>query len=209
MKVRATSAQRRLLLVALAALVFALAPASPEEISRLQKLMEWKSGQTIADVGAGAGEIGFAAAKVVGKHGRVFLTELDEKKRKELEGEVEAHGLKNVTVLQAAVKDTNLPDACCDAIVLRRVYHHLTAPAEMNASLQRSLKPGGQLAVIDFPPRKWLSESDPVEGVPANRGGHGIPQGILVDELKAAGFRIETVVKDWPEDGYCVLAKRN
>ena len=125
--------------------------------------------------GAGEGEIGFAAAKVVGARGRVYLTELDEKKRKNLEEEVRVRGLKNVTVVQAAEKHTNLPDACCDTIVLRRVYHHLTAPAEMDMSLLRSLKIGGQLAVIDFPPRKWLGESDPVEGVPANRGGHGIP----------------------------------
>jgi ubiquinone/menaquinone biosynthesis C-methylase UbiE len=198
----------QLLLVTLLGMVFALAPASPEEIARLAKLMEWKAGQTIADVGAGEGEIGFAAAKVVGQQGRVYLTELDEKKRKNLEEEVRVRRLKNVSVVQAAEKHTNLPDACCEAIVLRRVYHHLTAPTEMDASLLRSLKVGGELAVIDFPPRKSLSESDPVEGVPANRGGHGIPDKILVDELKGAGFRVERVVEDWPEESYCVLAKR-
>jgi len=208
MRKRASSAQSRLVLVALIAMVLALAPASSEEIARLQKLMEWKAGQTVADVGAGEGEIGFAAAKVVGEQGRVYLTELDEKKRKGLEDEVRTRALKNVTVVQAAVKETNLPVACCDAIVLRRVYHHLTAPGEMDASLLRSLKPGGELAVIDFSPRKGLSESDPVEGVPANRGGHGIPQKILVEELKAAGFKIQKVVGDWPEDSYCVVAKR-
>ena len=202
------STQRNLLLVALLAVLFALAPASPEEIAKLQALMRWQAGQSIADVGAGEGEIGFAAAKVVGEQGRVYLTELDEKKRKDLEKQVRTRGLKNVTVLQAAEQETNLPEACCEGIVLRRVYHHLTSPAEMDASLLRSLKPGGELAIIDFPPRKWLSESDPVQGVPANRGGHGIPQQILVDELKAAGFRIEKVVEDWPEDGYCVVAKR-
>ena len=202
------STQRNLLLVALLAVLFALAPASPEEIAKLQALMRWQAGQSIADVGAGEGEIGFAAAKVVGEQGRVYLTELDEKKRKDLEKQVRTRGLKNVTVLQAAEQETNLPEACCEGIVLRRVYHHLTSPAEMDASLLRSLKPGGELAIIDFPPRKWLSESDPVQGVPANRGGHGIPQQILVEELKAAGFRIEKVVEDWPEDGYCVVAKR-
>jgi len=197
-----------LVLVALVGMVFALAPASTDEIARLQEVMEWSAGQTIADVGAGEGEIGFAAAKVVGDRGKVYLTELEEKKRKELEEGVRRRGLKNVVVVQAAVKETKLPDACCDAIVLRRVYHHLAAPVEMDASLLRSLKPGGELAVIDFPPRKSLSESDPVEGVPANRGGHGIPEKVLVEELKAAGFRIEKTIEDWPEQSYCVVAKR-
>jgi ubiquinone/menaquinone biosynthesis C-methylase UbiE len=200
---------RRVLLAIVSLSLFLLvgASASDDEIDRLAKLMEWKTGQTIADVGAGAGEIGFAAAKVAGEGGRVYLTELDDKKRKELEEEVATRGLKNVVVLQAGEKDTKLPEGCCDAIVLRRVYHHLTAPAEMDASLRRSLKPGGALAVIDFPPRKWLSESNPVEGVPTNRGGHGIPEKILVEELKAAGFVVEKVVEDWPEESYCVFAR--
>jgi len=101
-----------------------------------------------------------------------------------------------------------LPDNCCDEIVLRRVYHHFTAPQEMDASLLRSLKPGGELAVIDFPPRKWLSESDPVPGVPANRGGHGIPQKILIEEVNAAGFNVDKIVNDWPGDDYCVLFRK-
>jgi ubiquinone/menaquinone biosynthesis C-methylase UbiE len=197
-----------LVLVAFCGVVFALAPASPEEIARLQALMEWKAAQTIADVGAGEGEIGFAAAKVVGEQGRVYLTELDEEKRRDLEKKARTRGLQNVTVVQAAAKETKLPEGCCDAIVLRRVYHHLTAPAEMDASLLRSLKPGGELVVIDFPPRKGLSESDPVEGVPANRGGHGIPKTILVKELESAGFRVEKVLEDWPEESYCVVARR-
>jgi ubiquinone/menaquinone biosynthesis C-methylase UbiE len=198
----------QLLLAALLGLLFSLAPASPGEIARLGKLLAWKAGQTIADVGAGAGEIGFAAAKVVGQRGQVYLTELDEKKKQHLETQVRERGLRNVVVLQAAEKQTNLPETCCDAIVLRRVYHHLTASKEMNVSLWQSLKVGGELAVIDFPPRKGLSESDPVEGVPANRGGHGISRKILVEELQAAGFVVEKVVEDWPEESYCVVARK-
>jgi len=50
------------------------------------------------------------------------------------------------------------------------------------------------------------------EGVPQNRGGHGIPQKILIDELAAAGFNVETVANDWPHDEYhliyCVIFRK-
>jgi ubiquinone/menaquinone biosynthesis C-methylase UbiE len=196
-----------LVIAALSLLLFLGAQASSNEVRRLGQIMGWKAGQTIGDVGAGKGEIGIAAAGVVGKTGRVYVTELDEEKRKALEGEVKSHGLANIVVLQAAAKQTNLPNECCDGIVLRRVYHHLTAPVEMDASLLRSLKPGGELAIIDFAPRKWLSESDPVKGVPANRGGHGIPKNILIEELTNAGFKVDKVFDDWP-DGYCVVFRK-
>ena len=196
-----------LVIAALSLVLFLGAQASRDEVRRLGQVMGWKAGQTIGDVGAGKGEIGIAAAGVVGKTGRVYVTELDEEKRKALEGEVKSRGLANIVVLQAAEKQTNLPNECCDGIVLRRVYHHLTAPVEMDASLLRSLKPGGELAIIDFAPRKWLSESDPVKGVPANRGGHGIPKNILIEELTNAGFKVDKVFDDWP-DGYCVVFRK-
>ena len=211
MRVEHKDALRKLfviLFVVSALLLLCLGAASSEEIRRLSQEMGWKAGQTIADVGAGEGEIGFAAAEAVGKTGKVYLTELDGSKRKALEDEVRRRGMKNAIVIQAAEKQTNLPDNCCDGIVLRRVYHHLTAPAEMDASLLRSLKPGGELAVIDFPPRKWLNENDPVKGVPANRGGHGIPQKILIEEVSTAGLHVEKILDDWPEDSYFVIFRK-
>ena len=202
---------RRILVSAallLAVFVSGAVAISESEIQRLAQLMGWKPGEVIADVGAGEGEIGFAAAAKVGKSGKVYLTELDEQKLENLKKEVERRKLTNVTVLAAAEKKTNLPENCCDAIVLRRVYHHLTAPTEIDASLLRSLKPGGELVVIDFPPNKSLTETQPVTGVPANRGGHGIPKKILLEELTAAGFVVEKTIDDWPDDDYLVIFGR-
>jgi len=192
----------------LAAFVSLCSAISESEIQRLAKVMNWKAGQVIADVGAGEGEIGFAAAAVVGETGKVYLTELDEDKLAALQKDASRRKLQNVVMLTAAEKETKLPDNCCDAIVLRRVYHHFTAPTEMDASLLHSLRPGGLLAVIEFPPRKSLTASDPVKGVPSNRGGHGIPKKILVEELTAAGFKLDKSFDDWPDDGYCVLFRK-
>jgi predicted methyltransferase len=172
------------------------------EVKRLALLMGWKPGTTVADIGAGDGKYSFAAAERVGVAGKVFATEIDTKKLEELRAEVAKRKLQNVVVVDSKEADTNLPTGCCDAIFLRRVYHHLTKPTEFDANLVRSLKPGGRLAIIDFPPRSGL---DPVEGVPSNRGGHGIPQKIVIEELTAAGLEMEKAVNDWPDDDYCVL----
>ena len=173
-----------------------------EEIKRLAGLMEWKPGTVVADIGAGDGVYSFAAVEHVGATGRVYATEIDTKKLEELKAEVTRRKLQNVVVVESKEADTNLPTACCDAIFLRRVYHHLTKPVEFDANLVRSLKPGGRLAIVDFPARSGL---EPVEGVPANRGGHGIPQKVVIEELTAAGLQMEKVVNDWPENDYCVL----
>ena len=191
-------------LVCAAAVVFGaqVRGDATEEIKRLAELMGWKAGTVVADIGAGDGKYTWAAVEWVGASGKVFATEIDAKKLAELKEEVAKRKLGNVIVEESKEAETNLPAGCCDALFLRRVYHHLTKPAEFDASLVRSLKPGGRLAIIDFAPRAGL---EPVEGVPSNRGGHGIPQKIAIEELSEAGLQVEKIVNDWSEDSYCVL----
>jgi ubiquinone/menaquinone biosynthesis C-methylase UbiE len=197
--------RRPFVLLGLASLVAFMCLAKADaagEMKRLAALMEWKPGTIVADIGAGDGRFSFAAEQQVGTSGKVFATELDAKKLEALRSEVKKRNLQNVIIVESKEAETNLPEACCDAIFLRRVYHHLTKPAEFDAQVVRSLKPGGRLAIIDFSPRPGL---EPVEGVPSNRGGHGIPQKIVIEELTGAGLQVEKVVNDWPEDNYCVL----
>jgi len=176
-----------------------------DEMKQLASLMDWKPGTIVADLGAGDGRYAFAAAQLVGPSGKVFATEIDQEKLAALKSEVTKRHLANMVVIDSKEADTNLPAECCDAIFLRRVYHHLTKPAEFDQSLLRSLKPGGRLAIIEFPPRSGLAH---VEGVPANRGGHGIPQKIVIEELTSAGLQLVKTVSDWPADDYLVLFVR-
>jgi hypothetical protein len=81
----------------------------------------------------------------------------------------------------------------------------LTKPVEFDAALIRSLKPAGRLAIIEFPPRSGL---EPVDGVPPNRGGHGIPQNIATEELATAGLHLTKTVNDWPDGDYLLLFEK-
>ena len=175
--------------------------ASGPEMPRLRHELALKPGMSVADVGAGRGELTVALAAEVGSGGRVFSTEIDPEAVRQIRAAVAAAGLANVTVVQAQARDANLPTDCCDAVLLRRVYHHLTHPAETNASLLRALRPGGLLAIIDFPPTfSWLWPWPP-KGVPQDRGGHGIAAQLVIEEATASGFKFVQLVDDWPGRG--------
>ena len=165
-----------------------------DEAARLFELLELRPGMTVAEVGAGRGEMTVEMSKRLGPNGRVYSTELDPARLAEIRNAVSREQLTNVTVVEAGVRVSNLPAACCDAIFMRDVYHHFTSPDEYDRSLAAALKPGGRLVVIDFEPTPGLAMP---EGVPANRGGHGVTPNIIVDEMKAAGLSEVRTIPGW------------
>jgi predicted methyltransferase len=111
-----------------------------------------------------------------------------------------------VTVIEGAAASTNLPAACCEAIFLRNVYHHIIEIDAFNKSLFDSLKPGGRLAIIDFVPRKG---SPLPEGVPANREGHGIPPAVVIEEMKKAGLTYDRTIEKFDGVAFLTLFRKN
>lgn len=162
------------------------------DTQRLTKAMDVKPGSVIGEIGAGGGELTVAMARVVGDTGRVYSNELNKDRLAAIQKTVDAAGLKNVTMVEGKEDVANLPDACCDGIFMRSVYHHFGDPASMNASLRRALKPGGRLVVIDFTPPP---PSEKTENPPGHRGEdnhHGITAETLAKELTDAGFEVVT-----------------
>ena len=160
----------------------------------------------MAEIGAGDGSMTLAAAERVGPTGRVYTTELDKDKLAKLQSL--AAEQKNIIAVKAGQAETNLPPQCCDSIFMRRVYHHFTEPVKEDSSIFQSLKPGGLLAVIDFQPGEGPGDSKLPKGVPENRGGHGMPKQLLIEELTVAGFQVVASPTDWPAPDYCVVFRK-
>lgn len=196
---------RRVVIACAAVLVF-LVPAAAQqtrltdgqiksaqaEVPELVKLLGLKPGMTVADIGAGFGAWTVQFAKVLGPSGRVYSTDIGAAQLAALREHTKHEGLTNVTVIEGSPNATNLPAACCDGILIRDAYHHLTEPEAIIKSMAAALKPGGRLAVIDFPPRP---NSDLPAGVPANRGGHGVPPEVIVKEVGAVLAHVQTIEK--------------
>ena len=161
----------------------------------LERVLEIKEGSIVGEIGAGDGKLTVLIAGVVGRSGRVLSNELNAERVKTIRAAAAASGLTNVTTVQGASAETRFPDQCCDAIYMRDVYHHFDDPPAMNASILRSLKPGGYLAIIDFAPPPTPGSENP----PGHRGEdnhHGITATTLEREVKAAGFEIVTAATE-------------
>ncbi len=178
---------------------------------RMAAALDLRPGMNVGEVGAGTGQVTVATARLVGPAGHVYSTELDPALVERIRSAAGDAGLANVTVIQASATDSGLPPDCCNRIFMIGVYHHLTDPAAIDASLFKALRPGGELAVADFPPTLLLKPWTP-EGIPANRGGHGISQEIVTEELGRVGFRLERRVDDWPQGwflkNYCLVFRK-
>src|SRR5688572_2209738 len=172
------------------------------EVPRLVTMLELKPGMDVADVGAGFGAWTVALAKWIGPSGRVYASDVGAQQLQILREAVQRERLTNVTILEGAERSTNLPPGRCDAILIRDAYHHLTQPMDITRSFAASLKPGGRLAVIDFPTRP---NTEVPAGVPANRGGHGVPPEIVVKEVTAAGLTHVRTDANWSPDSQPAL----
>jgi len=179
------------------------------EVPQLVELLKLKPGMTVADVGAGFGAWTMRFSRWIGPAGRVYASDVGAAQLAALGDAVQRERLANVTVLEGAPSTTNLPPLCCDAILIRDAYHHLTRPEDIVRSVAASLKPGGTLIVIDFPPRP---DSKVPDGVPANRRGHGVPPEVVQHEVGALLTHVRTI-PNWapssqPASLYLVLFRK-
>jgi hypothetical protein len=100
-----------------------------------------------------------------------------------------SRGITNVTVILGTQEQTALPEGCCDAMLLRLIYHAFRNPPMMRESLRRALKAGGRVLIVDFRPAPDQ----------------------LSQEMTAAGFEEVRVIERWQDrsDLYAVLFRKS
>jgi ubiquinone/menaquinone biosynthesis C-methylase UbiE len=162
--------------VALAVSVLVWQARDPDvEFRQMAELMKLTDGMTAADVGAGGGQWTVRLAERVGPTGRVYGTDVKAAQVSGVQSGAKARGLSNVTAVLGSQDDMGLPPGCCDAMLLRLVYHAFDNSAKMRESIQRAMKPKGRVLVIDFRP----------------------PPDQLTAEMKSIGFERVEFVERW------------
>ncbi len=152
-----------------------------------------RTGQRVAELFAGGGYTTEALARAVGPTGQVF----GQNNRFVLERFAEAPwaarlatpAMRNVVRVDRELDDPLPPEATnLDAVIFALSYHDSvwlnTDRAAMNRAVFRALKPGGVYGIVDH-------SAAAGRGVTDAQTLHRIEERALVEEVQAAGFRLD------------------
>ena len=130
----------------------------------------------VADIGAGTGYFAARLAHMT-PDGRIYAVDLEPDMVKHLGERAKREELKNLVPVQATPDSAALPEKV-DWILLVDTYHHIGDRISYFKRLRDSLKPGGQVAIIDF------TAESPLGPPKSDR----IPAQKVAEEMKSAGY---------------------
>jgi len=131
------------------------APAWEANVNKRQppeivlKTIGLKPGMTIGEVGAGTGRYTVEIASRVGPSGRVYANDINQEALKFLEGRCKEQGLIHVETVLGSLKETNLPAAALEMVIMVNVVHCLAEPVALLKNVGDSLKPDGQIVIVE------------------------------------------------------------
>ena len=160
-------------------------------------LLQLWPGNVVADVGAGTGYFEPLLAKVVGATGRVLALDVEPNMVTYLKRRMKKERLENVTVQKVAAHDPGLADGSVDRVLVVNTWHHLPQRAQYAAAMNRALRPGGFVVVVDF-----TAESP--QGPPA---AARLSPATVIAELEAGGFSARTLPESLPLQ-YVVIGQK-
>ena len=108
------------------------------------------AGETVVDIGCGAGMDLLLAARRVGPGGHAIGIDMTEAMRDRARGSAEAAGLTNVEVRQADATALPFPDASVDVVISNGVLNLVPEKEKAFAEIYRVLRPGGRLQLADI-----------------------------------------------------------
>jgi FkbM family methyltransferase len=121
-----------------------------ERTDLLMAALPLRPGMVVADIGAGTGYLARRMAAAVAPGGRVKAVDVQPEMVSLLQAAVKRSGLANIDVQLGAIDDVRLPAGSVDLAIMVDVYHELSHPYEVLASVVKALKPGGRMVFVEY-----------------------------------------------------------
>jgi ubiquinone/menaquinone biosynthesis C-methylase UbiE len=148
-----------------------------------------KPGMAVVDIGAGTGLFAMMMSEAVGPSGRVYAEEVLEKFSRFIADRAEREHRTNIVSVMGTATEVGLPADSVDFAFACDVYHHFDHPAEMLASIRRTLRRDGELFLVDFSREPGQSPAWILDHVRASEAQ-------VIQEVEGAGFALLTTNHD-------------
>jgi arsenite methyltransferase len=113
-------------------------------------LHEVRPGETVVDIGCGAGVDSILAARRVGPSGRVIGLDMTAEMVKKATENTVAAGVRNVEFHQGEADRLPVPDAAADVVISNGVFNLCLDKPKVLAEVFRVLRPGGRVQMADI-----------------------------------------------------------
>lgn len=162
-------------------------------------LASLQEGETVLDLGSGAGFDCFLAARRVGQYGRVIGVDMTPEMVDRARENARKGDYSNVEFRLGEIENLPVGDNSVDVVISNCVINLSPDKARVFAEAFRVLKPGGRLMISDVVLLKELPnyiKSDPVAYVGCLAGA--VMKEVYLDLIRGAGFCDVEVIEEMP-----------
>lgn len=158
-----------------------------------------KTGDTVIDLGSGAGNDAFIARRFVGENGKVLGIDFTQAMIKRARENADKLKLNNVEFRLGDIDDMPVTGNYADVIVSNCVLNLVPNKHKVISEIYRVLKPGGHFSISDIVlegelPAKWKEVAELYAGCVSG----AIQREVYLEIIASLGFKNITLQKDKP-----------
>lgn len=156
-----------------------------------------KDGDTVLDLGSGAGIDAILASKKVGKKGKVIGVDMTEEMIEKAKKNAKNQNVKNVEFLLGEIENLPVEDSSVDTIITNCVINLTPDKAKTFSEAYRVLKPGGKIYLSDIVLLAELTEEQKnnkklISGCVAG----ALLRDDYLNKIKNAGFNVKVLYEN-------------